>query len=301
MYSLKHHLWFAFMLMGAVLGLIVFLLLRQGQLNREFNKVAVHSSQLIFRFATVREQITAGLIAGSSDKLERIVPELERLHGEIKHLEEDPTIPPQLSLALIGKVDLAAVVISLRKVVNGDKNTDSVPQLQEQLRTVADQLLQYDRIVVGQARAAIVTLQKTIIGLMGLSISLASIGLVFFYRRALTPLLKMTQDLRDPDCNLSDTAPGTLGCQELADLAEAILNCRQAVREEGNDTDDAALALLAETVNETTNQLNGIMNYAQLLCDSADELALPAKEREMLEKIIEGGTRIAGAWGKITA
>ncbi len=301
MYSLKRHLWFAFVLMGAVLTLIVFLLLRQGQLNREFNAVSMRSSQLIFRFATVREQITAALITGSRDQLERTLPELERLHGEIKHLEEDPAIPPQLSLALTGKIDLAAVVISLRNVAGGDSSTDSGRQLQEQLRMVADQLLQYDRLVVGQARAGIVTLQKTIIGVMGLSISLASIGLVFFYRRALLPMLQMTRDLRDPGRSVTDITPGTLACRELVDLAEAIVACRQTNTGEGGDSGDAVLAQLAETVNDTTNQLNGIINYAQLLSDSAEELALPAKEREMLEKIIEGGTRIAGAWGRITA
>lgn len=301
MYSLRRHLWFASVLMGAVLALIVFLLLRQGRLDREFTAVSLRSSQLIFRFATVREQITAGLITGSRDQLERTLPELERLHGEIRQLAEDPAIPPQLSLALSGKIDLAAVVISLRNIAGEGRNTDSGLQLQEQLRVAADQLLQYDRVVVGQARAAIVTLQKTIIAVMGLSISLAGIGLVFFYRRALLPLLQLTRDLGDPARSATGISAGNLACRELVDLAGAIAACRQSGADEEADGGEAAMAQLAETVNETVNQLNGIINYAQLLSDSAQELALPAKEREMLEKIIEGGTRIAGAWGRITS
>jgi len=61
----------------------------------------------------------------------------------------------------------------------------------------------------------------------------------------------------------------------------------------------AALTMLAETVNETTNQLNGIINYAQLLTDMAEDEASSPEKREMLRKIIEGGTRIAGIWRKV--
>lgn len=301
MYSLKRHLWLAFILMAVVLALIVTLLLRQQQLNRDFTAISSHSGQMIFRFATVRELITSGLITDSREKLEQAIPDLEKLHTDISRFEEDPSVPPQLSMALIGKIDMAAVVISLRKVLNGGGRSDSGLQLQEQLRTVADQLLQYDRIVVGQARAAIVTLQKTIIGIMGLGISLASFGLVYLYRRTLVPLMRMTEQLRNPASSEAGVVPAASACRELVDLAGAIGECRQHSRQQDSDASDAAMALLAETVNETTNQLNGIMNYAQLLSDTAEELELPREHREMLQKIIEGGTRIAGTWGKITS
>ena len=301
MYSLKRHLRHAFILMAVLLALIVTLLLRQQQLNRDFAAIARHSGQMIFRFATVREMITSGLIAGSREKLEQAIPELEKLHSDISRFEEDPSVPPQLSVALIGKIDMAAVVISLRKMLNESGRSDGGLQLQEQLRTVADQLLQYDRIVVGQARAAIVMLQKTIIGIMGLGISLASFGLVYLYRRTLVPLIRMTEQLRNPEDPEADVIPAASACRELAELAEAIGQRRQRGRQQDSDAGDAAMALLAETVNETTNQLNGIMNYAQLLSDTAEELDLPREHREMLHKIIEGGTRIAGTWGKITS
>lgn len=301
MYSLKRHLWLAFILMAVVLALIVTLLLRQQQLNRDFAAISSHSGQMIFRFATVRELITSGLITDSREKLEQAIPELEKLHTDISRFEEDPSVPPQLSMALIGKIDMAAVVISLRKVLNAGGRSDSGLQLQDQLRTVADQLLQYDRIIVGQARAAIVTLQKTIIGIMGLGISLASFGLVYLYRRTLVPLMRMTEQLRNPASSEAGVVPAASACRELVDLAEAIGECRQHSRQQDSDASDAAMTRLAETINETTNQLNGIMNYAQLLSDTAEELELPREHKEMLQKIIEGGTRIAGTWGKITS
>ena len=299
MYSLKRHLWLAFILMAVLLALIVTLLLRQQQLNREFAAIASHSGQMIFRFATVRELITSGLIAGSREKLEQAIPELEKLHTEIRRFEEDPAVPPQLSVALIGKIDMAAVVISLRQMLNGGGRFDGGLQLQEQLRTVADQLLQYDRIVVGQARAAIVTLQKTIIGIMGLGISLASIGLVYLYRNTLVPLLKLTEHLRVAEDSGEQVVAGAHACRELIDLTRAIEDHLHVCRHNGESENAAAMTMLAETVNETTNQLNGIINYAQLLTDMAEEKASSPEEREMLRKIIDGGTRIAGIWRKI--
>jgi hypothetical protein len=57
-------------------------------------------------------------------------------------------------------------------------------------------------------------------------------------------------------------------------------------------------ALLAETVNETTNQLNGIINYAQVLADSEDD-ELSADQKDLLGKIMETGGDIARSWKKI--
>jgi nitrate/nitrite-specific signal transduction histidine kinase len=58
-------------------------------------------------------------------------------------------------------------------------------------------------------------------------------------------------------------------------------------------------ALLAETVNETTNRLNGIMNYAQLLYDSSDQMQMKEEQKSMLRKIMDGGVDIAHEWQKI--
>jgi nitrate/nitrite-specific signal transduction histidine kinase len=58
-------------------------------------------------------------------------------------------------------------------------------------------------------------------------------------------------------------------------------------------------ALLAETVNETTNRLNGIINYAQLLYDSSDQLQLTKEQLAMLQKIIDSGVHIAHEWQQI--
>ena len=68
--------------------------------------------------------------------------------------------------------------------------------------------------------------------------------------------------------------------------------------DQGPDS-EAVEALLAETVNETTNRLNGIINYAQLLYDSSDQQQLTDEQVEMLQKIIDSGVQIADEWQKI--
>jgi hypothetical protein len=89
--------------------------------------------------------------------------------------------------------------------------------------------------------------------------------------------------------------------KEIADLTTAIerlalqSKSRQGPESNGRDVK----ALLAETVNETTNNLNGIINYAQLLYDSSDQLQLTAEQMMMLQKIIDSGAHIAHEWQKI--
>jgi signal transduction histidine kinase len=89
--------------------------------------------------------------------------------------------------------------------------------------------------------------------------------------------------------------------KEVADLAKAIeqlaLRSEGRIGRESNGRD--VQTLLAETVNETTNSLNGIINYAQLLYDSADQQQLTDEQLEMLQKIIDGGVYIAHEWQKI--
>jgi nitrate/nitrite-specific signal transduction histidine kinase len=87
----------------------------------------------------------------------------------------------------------------------------------------------------------------------------------------------------------------------VADLAETIEQL--ALRSQGSPAQESSgrnmQALLAETVNETTNRLNGIMNYAQLLYDSSDQMQMKEEQKSMLRKIMDGGVDIAHEWQKI--
>lgn len=302
MYSLQKLLWLSFLGIGGMLLLIIILGGRQMQLNRQFSEIISQSEQTIFHFATIRESITAPLTENKWERLELVIPEIESFNSRLARMQENTLIPAEFRLTLADKIDMPGLVISLKKIIGGVDRVAEQRRLQEQLRTIADNLLRYDRIIVGQARSGIVDLQKVIIGIMGLGITLASFVLIMLYRDTASALLCLTRALRTFDFLEPTISCPKKSCREIADLHAAISEFAEGARrlppENIGIEKQEAQALLAETINETTNQLNGMMNYAQLLSDTAEE-ALSEENKEMLRRIIEGGTKIAAVWRKI--
>ena len=66
-----------------------------------------------------------------------------------------------------------------------------------------------------------------------------------------------------------------------------------------SDPGDADHDLLSQTVNDTTNNLNVMMNYAELLLESDSE-GLSAEQREMVGRIVASGERISEQWQRIS-
>jgi hypothetical protein len=304
MYSLHKLLWLSFLGIGGLLLLIIILGGRQMQLNRQFSKIISQSEQTIFHFSTIRESITASLTENQWGRLEQVIPEIETFNSRLARMQEDTFIPAEFRLNMIDKIDMPGLVISLKKVIGGVDRAAEQRRLQDQLRTIADHLLRFDRIIVGQARVGIVDLQKIIIGIMGLGITFASFILIMLYRDTAAALVCLTSEIRTFDFQEPTVSCPKNTCREVADLHEAINGfadrMRQTAPEIAGLERQEAQAMLAETINETTNQLNGIMNYAQLLSDTAEEEALSEEKRVMLRKIIEGGTKIASVWKRIT-
>ena len=140
-----------------------------------------------------------------------------------------------------------------------------------------------------------------VIGALGLIISLASFSLILLYRNTVSPLLKLSQQVLSVDLVENGIDLGQPAAREVADLAAAIdqLARRSAGNSQAEQNSRDAEALLAEAVNETTNRLNGIINYAQLIYDSSDQAQLSDEHKDMLQKIIDGGGSIAGEWQKL--
>ena len=301
MYSLKRLVWLAFLVVSILLGGIILLGGYQYRLAGGYNQVISQNESALFHFMTIRETITETLIAGSWERLDRVSGDIEKLNSELSRIKENKIISADLKLALVDKIDLTGLAILLRQVINDSDKVKRSKQLQEQLRSISDFLLQYDRIIVGQARERIVNFQMVVIGALGLIISLASFSLILLYRNTVSPLLQLSRQMQ------SDTfEPNTIKlvqpvAKEVADLALAIehLALQPFNRFESEQNGRDVEALLAETVNETTNGLNGIINYAQLLYDSSDQLQLTEEQMVMLQKIIDSGVHIANEWQKI--
>ncbi len=250
---------------------------------------------------TIRETITEAFISGNWNRLDTIIVDIEQLNGELTRLKDNKLVSPELKLALVDKIDLAGLAILTRQVMNSPENKEQGKKLQEMLRYISDYLIQYDRIIAGQARQRLVNFQKAVIGALGLIISLASFSLVLLYRNTVSPLLNLAAQVQS-----GDLVPGGIVlhhpvAREVVELADAVDLLVRRSENTGQiiNKDRSAELLIAEAINETTNRLNGIINYAQLLYDSTDQEESGQEQREMLQKIIESGSEIANEWQKI--
>jgi hypothetical protein len=303
MYSLRKLVWLAFLVVSVLLAGIILLGGYQYRLAGRYNTVISQNEGALFHFMTIRETITDTLISGNWEQLERVIGDIEKLNSELSRLKENKLVSAELKLALVDKIDLTGLAILLRRVISDPEKETRSKELQERLRAISDYLIHYDRIIVSQARERIVNFQMVVIGALGLIISLASLSLILLYRNTVSPLLLLSRQVQSEAFLEDGIVLNQPVAREVADLAEAIgqLALRSSidgVKIEQNGTE--VKALLAETVNETTNRLNGIINYAQLLSDSADQLGMAEDQKEMLQKIIDSGVNIAREWQKIT-
>jgi len=300
MNSLKRLVWLAFLVVSILLAGLVLLGGYQYRQAGSYNKVISQNESVLFHFMTIRETITETLIGGEWERLAGIIGDIEKLNSELSQLKENKLVAAELKLALVDKIDISGLAILLRQIISEPDRVQRSKQLQKQLRSISDFLLQYDRIIVGQARERIVNFQLVVIGALGLIISLASFSLILLYRNTVSPLLQLSRQLQAETFDADTISLGQPVVKEIGDLTESIERLARysqgAEREQqGRDVE----ALLAETVNETTNRLNGIINYAQLLHDSSEQQPLSEEQMEMLQKIIDSGVGIANEWQKI--
>ena len=302
MYSLRKLIWSAFLVVALLLTGIVLLGGHQYRLADSYTKVISRNERAIFHFMTIRETITEALISDNWERLGSIVGDIEKLNSELSRLKENELISAELKLALADRIDLTGLAILVRQLDGTADRVERSKKILERLRFISDFLLQYDRIVAGQARERIVNFQMVVIGALGLIVSLASLSLILLYRNTVSPLLGLSRQVHSRETLEGGIDLAGPVVREVADLATAIERLARRSQDDGqaelNGRD--AETLLAEAVNETTNRLNGIMNYAQLLYDSSDQNPLSDEQKAMLQKIMDGGARIAGQWRKLT-
>lgn len=291
----------AFVTVSVLLAGIILLGAYQYRLAGSYNQVISQNESALFHYMTIRETITEALISGNWQRLETVIADIEKLNGELTRLKDNKLVSPELKLALVDKIDLSGLAILTRQAMNSPENNDKGKKLQEMLRYIADHLIQYDRIIAGQARQRIVNFQKTVIGALGLIISLASFSLVLLYRNTVSPLLNLAEQVQAGDFTSGGIVLQQPVAREVVELADAVdlLVRRSEGKAQMVSGNSSAKLLIAEAINETINRLNGIINYAQLLYDSTDPDEAGLEQREMLQKIIESGSSIADEWQKI--
>jgi signal transduction histidine kinase len=138
---------------------------------------------------------------------------------------------------------------------------------------------------------------------MGILISCASFVLIALYRRGVRPLLDLSRQSGDGEVDKKRGfyCPPEAGI-ELQGLVDSVN--RMLAESRSSDQGEAPLTgadhdLLSKTVNETTNNLNAVINYAELLLESGSE-ELTAEQLEMIGRIVDSGERIGEQWQRIS-
>jgi len=299
--SIKSILYLSFIVVGVSLSLVIYLGIRHYQLNRQYSEITTLSEGTLFSFVTIREQITESLISGDYQPLRGVNEEIEQLNNTISRLYDSNVIPDQYKLAMADKIDLTGLAIAVRKLSLDEADTKTRLQLQQELRHLAENLYKIDRVILRQIRDSVISFQLSIIGAMGILISCTSFLLIILYRKAIRPLFELTSQVEtgEIEAKINLQAAAEAG-SEITTLVERF---NQLLAEAGKNNKFGEKGgkdgeLLSTIINETTNGLNGMINYAQLLLES--EVEIGSAQRQMLQQIIDNGERVASQWQDVS-
>lgn len=301
--SVKSLLYLSFVIIGMSLLLVIVLGVRQYRLNDQYTEISSLSERTLFGFSTIRDQVTEMMISGSFEELKTIIPDIEKLNTLVSKLYDYKMIPAQYKLAMADTIDLSGLVISLRRLEVAESETTSGLELQREMRRIGENLIKVDRIITGHIRNSVISFQLTVIGTMGILISCASFVLIVLYKRGVSPLLELSRQAAAGEVEEVQhfQCPSEAGreLQVLVESVNTMLASRQSPDQSGDAPAEADHELLSQTVNETTNSLNAVINYAELLLESGtDELS--AEQREMVDRIVASGERIGTQWQRIS-
>lgn len=301
--SVKSLLYLSFVIIGMSLLLVIVLGVRQYRLNDQYTEISSLSERTLFGFSTIRDQVTEMMISGSFEELKTIIPDIEKLNTLVSKLYDYKMIPAQYKLAMADTIDLSGLVISLRRLEVAESETTSGLELQREMRRIGENLIKVDRIITGHIRNSVISFQLTVIGTMGILISCASFVLIVLYKRGVSPLLELSRQAAAVEVEEVQhfQCPSEAGreLQVLVESVNTMLASRQSPDQSGDAPAEADHELLSQTVNETTNSLNAVINYAELLLESGtDELS--AEQREMVDRIVASGERIGTQWQRIS-
>lgn len=295
MHSLKKTSYFAFAGVAVLLFFVMILGFRQYQLSERYNSIITQSEEMIFQFSTIREQITTSLIEQDWNKIVTAADQLKNLNSSIARLQENTLIPGEYRLDMARQVDIAGLAITSKEILSSTNKIAHSITLQDKMRTLADYLLQFDRIIVSQMRAKVVKFQTVMIGALGAIICLISFSLILLYKKALIPLLQLREQTEHPDVLSNGLHYNNDTCTEIAIFVDSVNSLLEQMSENPiNNHDTHTLSdKLADIINESNNLSNGIINYAQLLKDSYHEFQMGDEEIKILQNIIDAAERIA--------
>lgn len=296
MRSLKKMAYMAFAGVIILLVFVIILGIRQYRLTESYNAIITQSEEMIFQFATIREQITTSLIEKDWTKIISAADRLKNLNSTLARLQENSLIPGEYRLDMAKQLDLSGLAIASREILSSTDKTAYSLGLQNKMRLLAEYLMHFDRIIVSQTRAKVLQFQTVMIGALGAVICLLSFSLLFLHKRTMVPLFHMARQAGDSTTLAQGFTCSADACIEIVEVTQAVNSLLQAEgkkQPEPAGTTQVNHQQLATILNESTNLSNGIINYAQLLTDTYQEVGRGTEETKILQNIIDAAERVA--------
>lgn len=286
-FSLQRSMVTVFVLTGTLLlGVLSFGIVQYRQAER-YEALVEQSDLLLFRFATLREQVTRALIGRDWQGLASSQAAVEKCRSQVGRMQDNSPIPVEYLLQLSEKLDLSGLSLLIHDVAAG-RGGDNVAELQDRIRQTSNHIIEFDRVIAGWMRNALLRLQKLVIGTLAIATCCVSLLFLFYYRSTVLPLLHLLGQLRQGANAENPLVCPASACTEVCTLSEEFnLHMEEG---SGRQNLDEQLGL---TINEFQNQLNGIINYAQLVLDSAESGAVGEEEKKLLRHIIENSEHIS--------
>ena len=274
---------------------VIILGVRQYQLSKDYTTIITQSEEMIFQFATIREQITASLIEQDWTKIASAADQLKKLNSTLARLQENSIIPGEYRLDMAKQLDLSGLAIASRELLSSSDKTAYSLGLQNKMRLLAEYLMHFDRIIVSQTRAKVLQFQTVMIGALGAVICLLSFSVLFLHKKTMVPLFHLAKQAEDPEVRLNGFTCSQEACAEIGQVIEAINTLLSTGTNPPSSKETAPIHSegLAMILNESTNLSNGIINYAQLLADSYREVGIGEEETKILQNIIDAAERVA--------
>lgn len=271
-----------------LLSVVIIMALLQYRLTAQYNEIIDQGEKVVFRFSSLREYLTRALLERNWKQLEGFESKIETLNSDFSKLLDHQLIPTQYKLALIDKVGIGEIALLARQLANEDDKLAPALKLHDRLRTMSDQLMQFDRVLIGQMKSNLVRFQNLVIGALALITGAISLLFVFLYRKALLPLMDLSRQVHETDRE-RELVIAPEACQELKDLTERLnflLSGEPGYAVEGN-------VFSPHEVNVLSNQLNAIINYTQLLLDNDTQRENHPEEVKILRSIMMSGEQIS--------
>ncbi len=293
MVSLRKILFGVFCAVAALLALVVILGLLQYRFTREYDTIIYQGEKILFRFDTLREHLTRTMITGSATDAEAAAGKVDALNSDLSRLLENSLVPGEYKLALINQVDLAGIALLARKVAEDPQDRETALQLHVQLRTLSDNLMQFDRVLSSQMKTRLVRFQGLAIGALTFMIASVSLLVLFLYQKALIPLISIARYLEEPNPQ-EPLAVDPKSCKEIADLTRQVnlMIAEGAYVATHGGQGKGVFNLSPKELNNLSNYLTGIINYTQLLIDQSVEVD-DQESLELLRKVLETGERMS--------